>query len=293
VGVVLVVNAVPLVYLVSAAGLAIRAEPDLERAARLSGAGPWTALRTVTLPLLRPALAAAAVLTFVATLESFAVPQVLGAPAGFSTVTTRIYSGLSLGGDPASFAEAVTLALVLVLLAAVVITPADLVLGPRLRVRRTGQQAGAAVVRRQTAGGRAVATVLWVYLGFAVAIPTVALLAAALTRAVGLPPTPANWTLDNFAAVVDRSMLAADAKVAVLTEQPATAGAQLLVRPDWIAMGGPLPGVVLASWFRGPHTDHLLDTPAGEVLVREPGQERHSNGTRLSWDLHRVWPVEG
>jgi iron(III) transport system permease protein len=43
VGVVLVVNAVPLVYLVSAAGLAIRAEPDLERAARLSGAGPWTA----------------------------------------------------------------------------------------------------------------------------------------------------------------------------------------------------------------------------------------------------------
>jgi iron(III) transport system permease protein len=37
----------------------------------------------------------------------------------------------------------------------------------------------------------------------------VALLAAALTRAVGLPPTPANWTLDNFAAVVDRSTLAA------------------------------------------------------------------------------------
>ncbi|MDX6291685.1 MAG: iron(III) transport system ATP-binding protein [Kribbellaceae bacterium] len=83
----------------------------------------------------------------------------------------------------------------------------------------------------------------------------------------------------------------AETKVAVLTEQPITAGAQLLVRPDWTAMGGPLPGVVLASWFRGPHTDHLLDTPAGEVLVREPGQESHPAGTRLSWDLHRVWPV--
>jgi iron(III) transport system permease protein len=222
VAVVLVVNAVPLVYLVSAAGLAIRAEPDLERAARLSGAGPGTALRTVTLPLLRPALAAAAVLTFVATLESFAVPQVMGAPAGFSTVTTRIYSRLSLGGDPASFAEAVTLALVLVLLAAVVITPADVVLGPRLRVRRTGQQAGAAVVRRSTAGGRATATVIWVYLGFAVAIPTVALLAAALTRAVGVPPTPANWTLDNFVAVVDRSMLAAIGRSLLLAAAAAT-----------------------------------------------------------------------
>ncbi|MDX6239684.1 MAG: iron(III) transport system ATP-binding protein [Kribbellaceae bacterium] len=85
----------------------------------------------------------------------------------------------------------------------------------------------------------------------------------------------------------------ADAKVAVLTEWSATGAAQLLVRPDWTTVGGPLPGVVLASWFRGPHTDHLLDTPAGEVLVRGPGQERHRAGTRLSWDLHRVWPVQG
>jgi iron(III) transport system ATP-binding protein len=84
----------------------------------------------------------------------------------------------------------------------------------------------------------------------------------------------------------------AEAKVAVLTERPATGEARLLVRPDWTTVGGPLPGVVLASWFRGPHTDHLLGTPAGEVLVREPGQERHPAGTRLSWDLHRVWPVQ-
>jgi iron(III) transport system permease protein len=223
--VVLVVNAVPLVCLVTAAGLAIRAEPDLERAARLSGAGPATALWTVTLPLVRPALAAAAVLTFVATLESFAVPQVMGAPAGFSTMTTRIYSALSLGGDPASFAEAVTLALALVVLAAVVITPADLLLGPRFRVRRTGQQAGSRGTGRSTTGSRlAAAAVLWGYLGLAVAIPTLALLAAALTRAVGLPPIPANWTLANFDAVIDGSLLAAVGRSLLL----AAAAASLL-----------------------------------------------------------------
>jgi iron(III) transport system permease protein len=209
VAVVLVVNAVPVVFLVTAVGLAIRAEPDLERAARLSGARPTAVFRTVTLPLLRPALAAAGVLTFVTTLESFAVPQVMGAPAGFSTVTTRIYSGLSLGGDPASFAEAVTLALALVLMAALVVLPADLVLGPRLQVRRTGQEGGATTTARPTPRGWAVATALWVYLGVVVAVPTVALVAAALTRAVGLPPTPSNWTLDNFTAVVDRPLLAA------------------------------------------------------------------------------------
>jgi iron(III) transport system permease protein len=64
--------------------------------------------------------------------------------------------------------------------------------------------------------------VLWCYLGFAVAIPTVALLAAALTRAVGLPPTPANWTLENFVAVVDRSMLAAVGRSLLLAAAAAT-----------------------------------------------------------------------
>ena len=45
---VLVVNTVPLTYLLIAVGLATRAEPDLDRAARASGAKPWFVLRDVT-----------------------------------------------------------------------------------------------------------------------------------------------------------------------------------------------------------------------------------------------------
>src|SRR4051812_7585272 len=129
---VLVVNAVPIGYLVVAAGLATRAEPLLERAARISGAGRLAALRTVTLPLLAPVIAAAGVLVFVLTLGAFAVPQVLGTPAGFRTVTTQIYADLALGGERSSFVEAVTLALLLVLLALVCVAPVDAVLGRRL-----------------------------------------------------------------------------------------------------------------------------------------------------------------
>ena len=92
---------------------------------------------------LLPAVAAAGVLVFVLTLGTFAIPQVLGAPAGFDTVTTRIYADLSLGGDPASFVEAVTLALLLVLVAAACVAPADALLGPRLRATRPADtQAG-------------------------------------------------------------------------------------------------------------------------------------------------------
>jgi len=102
VAVVVAVNAVPLCYLIVAVGLAARAEPALERAARVSGARPLTVLGTITLPLLRPALLTAAALVFVLTLGTFAIPQVLGVPDGFTTVTTRIYSDLARSSDPLS-----------------------------------------------------------------------------------------------------------------------------------------------------------------------------------------------
>jgi iron(III) transport system permease protein len=201
--VVLAVNAVPVGYLLTTAGLVTRAQPELERAARASGATAWTTLRTVTLPLLRPALAAAAVLTFVATLESFAVPQVLGTPAGFSTLTTRIYADLSLGSDPASFTDAVTLALGLVLIAALVLVPADVVLAPRLRAERSGQPAGPAQPSPRTWRSWMAATSLGGYVLLVAVLPLLALVGASITRAVGLPPTAGNWTFGNFRAVLN------------------------------------------------------------------------------------------
>jgi iron(III) transport system permease protein len=204
VAIVLIVNATPLCYLLTTAGLLTRAQPDLEQAARTSGASPATVLTTVTLPLLRPVLAATVVLTFVATLESFAVPQVLGTPSGFSTITTRIYSDLALGSDPASFNEAVALAVGLVLFAAALLIPADLVLAPKLRSERTATASRGSLRRSRTPQSWTIAAVLWLYLMLAIGMPTLALVAAAVTRAVGLPPTPSNWTIDNFTALATR-----------------------------------------------------------------------------------------
>ena len=199
---VLVVNAAPLVYLVVAVGLAARTEPDLERAARVSGAGPATTLLTVTLRLALPGVAAAAVLVFVLTLGTFAIPQVLGAPAGFSTVTTRIYADLSLGGDPTSFIEAITLALLLVVVAAVYVAPADALLAPRLRAVRGADTQGIPALPGRRAVRRAEAFGLAGYLFLTVALPLTALVLSSVTRALGLPPTPGNWTLAHFREVL-------------------------------------------------------------------------------------------
>ncbi|GAC1663250.1 MAG: hypothetical protein NVS9B8_01920 [Candidatus Limnocylindrales bacterium] len=47
--------------------------------------------------------------------------------------------------------------------------------------------------------------------------------------------------------------------------------ARILVRPDWAALGGPLPGRVAGVRFRGSHTDIDLATPAGSLTVRRLG----------------------
>jgi iron(III) transport system permease protein len=206
--VVMIVDAVPLSYLLVTAGLATRAQPDLEHAARLSGATGRATLRTVTLPLLRPVLAASAVLTFVAALENFAVPQVLGTPAGFGTITTRIYSDLSLASDPDSFVDAVTLALGLVVIAGVILLPSDVLLGPRLRAVRSALPSTPARAVRPTVKTATEGVLLGGYLIVSVGLPALALALAAVTRAIGVAPTPGNWTLANFRSALDGPAIA-------------------------------------------------------------------------------------
>lgn len=205
---VLVVDAVPLAYLLTTVGVATRAQPQLEAAARASGASGWTVLRTIVLPLLRPVLAAAFVLTFVLTLESFAAPQVLGTPAGYETVTTRLYSDLVLAGDPGAFVESMTLAFGLLLIAIVLLLPADVLLAPRLRSNRVAQPGRMPAVPQPSRLAGMFTALLGCYAVLATVLPSLALLLASVTRAVGLAPTPDNWTLGNYRDALDAGTLA-------------------------------------------------------------------------------------
>lgn len=67
-----------------------RLDPRLEQAGRMLGAGPWATLRRVTLPLLAPAVGAAALLVFLFNFSSFGVVLILGGPR-FATLEVEIY----------------------------------------------------------------------------------------------------------------------------------------------------------------------------------------------------------
>lgn len=62
----------------------------LPAAAQALGASPWQAFRLVTLPLLRPAVVAASLITFIFTFTSFGIVLILGSP-GMATLEVAIY----------------------------------------------------------------------------------------------------------------------------------------------------------------------------------------------------------
>lgn len=216
--VVLTVEALPLAYLVVAAALASRHDADAERAARMSGATPAQTLRTVTLPLLRPALMAAGALAFVTTINAFGVPAVLGAPARFTTITTRIYQDLARSADPAAFVRAIALSTALVLLAAAVVSMADLA-----GARRTAVRGPAASACPTNDGPRWPGVALWTGLWLVAGIPLIALGLAAVTRAAGLAPVPMHWTLGNFREALQPAAVAALSRTLAVSALAATA----------------------------------------------------------------------
>jgi ABC-type spermidine/putrescine transport system permease subunit II len=78
---------------------ALSLDPRLEEAARDLGASAWGAFRHVTLPLIAPAVAAGAMLTFALSFDDLIVTSFNSGP-GSSTLPIYIYSSIRFGVSP-------------------------------------------------------------------------------------------------------------------------------------------------------------------------------------------------
>ena len=104
----------PLAFLLIAASLK-QVNPAFEEAARMSGAGIFTVLRRVTIPLAWPAILAVALLAFVRATEAFEVPAIVGLPGGVDVITTQVYLTIHQGFPPNyGFANALSMVLMIV-----------------------------------------------------------------------------------------------------------------------------------------------------------------------------------
>jgi iron(III) transport system permease protein len=111
------VSYAPLCFLMTSAAFR-NFDPSLEDAARMSGAGVFKTLRTVTLPMLAPSVTASMLLIFTKGLETFSVPAFLGLPASppIFVFSTRIWQALSMQAQ-ADYGLATALATTLILVA--------------------------------------------------------------------------------------------------------------------------------------------------------------------------------
>lgn len=78
----------PYVFLIVQGALAA-SDPYIEESAEIMGASRWRILRTITFPLVAPAVAAGAIIVFVKALGNFGVPAILGGE--FYVLPTLIY----------------------------------------------------------------------------------------------------------------------------------------------------------------------------------------------------------
>ena len=184
----------PLVFIATRAAL-VALPQDLVEAARIAGARRGRILLRIVLPLTLPSVLAGSVLAFAAAVGNFGVPALLGIPGKFPMLTTQIYQRLN-GFGPAVAGQVAVLALMLVALACAALALRALIL------RRLAVPLARGADLQPFEPGRArvlIEAAVWLLLALTAILPMLALLATALSPALGVRLSLEALTFANFA----------------------------------------------------------------------------------------------
>ena len=166
---------------------------DLEDASTMLGGSAWRTARRVTIPLALPALAAGALVAFLQAMTLFGSPAILALPAGFHTMTTKIWSLFQYPPKPELAAAA---ALPLLVLTVALLRAQAFVLGRRGYTVIGGKSGAPRLVRLGWLRWPALALAL-AMLCLPVFLPYGALVNAAFSRIPSQPLTLDTLTLHN------------------------------------------------------------------------------------------------
>jgi iron(III) transport system permease protein len=183
----------PYVFLLAYGALS-SADPSLEESAQIMGAGRFRITRTITLPIVTPAIAAGMVIIFMQSLGSFGVPAVLGGE--YYVLTTLIYFQI-VGYFDLNAAGAIALV-------GVGLTAVSLLLLHRLSQRRGYITVTGATRAARELHGRGIQVVATIYcvLVLAVAlVPHLMVLMTSFAETWGRGALPTAFSLGNYRRV--------------------------------------------------------------------------------------------
>jgi len=232
----------PLAFLLMSAAFRSM-DPSLEESALMSGASILQVARRVTLKLAAPAVAAAFLILFVRSIESFENPALLGLPVGIQVFTSSIYEALH--AYPSDVGLASTYGITLL-----VITSGGIYWQSRLARHgaRYATISGKGYRQRPMDIGRwryATAAFFFLYAVLVIGLPFLVLVWSSLQRFYSVPSFEAlqNVSLYNYRAVFDYpSMGTAVWNSVLLSLSTATAVMALSAVIGWIVLRTRIPG---------------------------------------------------
>jgi iron(III) transport system permease protein len=181
----------PIAFLTCQAAL-VRADSSLEDAARSAGATPLRVLRSITIPMLRPALLNSATLIFTLSIAVLGLPLLLGVPNNIQFVSSYLYTVWTNASspDPGSVSAG---AMMLLLVATVLLVMRNWLLGAEARFVSVGGKASRIAMLSLNTWRWPLAGAITLYLLFTTLLPVLGL--ALMSFVVFLTPLIAPWEL--------------------------------------------------------------------------------------------------
>jgi iron(III) transport system permease protein len=185
----------PVAYMTCEAALA-RADSSLEDAARSAGATPLRVLRSVTIPMLRPALLNSGTLIFTLCIASLGIPLLLGTPRNIQFVATYLYLQWTNAATPDSPLVSAG-AMLLLAVATLLLLLRNRMLGAEARYVSVAGKAGRTAMLRLRGWKWPLGLAVALYIVFSTLVPVLGV--ALMSFVAFLTPLIAPWHLFTWA----------------------------------------------------------------------------------------------
>lgn len=187
----------PFVYMQVVSALE-RMDPTLEESARIAGAKQGKVIMKITIPLVKPAISAGALLILISSLAHFGVPSILGFSKNIYTLPTKIYALIARsGGDFEGIRQGAALSILLVLVVSIALIIQKKVLASGSYDIIKGKSMRPTLIKLR--GAKYPLLVLAILtLVVIVLVPLVMIFLVGMLKAYGLPLTFENFTMRNY-----------------------------------------------------------------------------------------------
>ena len=170
-------------------------DPSYEQSARILGSSNFRVMRTITLPIMTPAILSGLILVILESFVVFGAPAILGNPVHVHTLSTKVYQLFS--EDPPQFEMAATAAIPIVLITALLLLFQRYYLGRRQYITISGKSPQPQLVEvgryKYLLSAFSVGVVV-----VSIFLPMISLLEASILKTWGVPLSFSNISFQHY-----------------------------------------------------------------------------------------------